>query len=312
MTSEEIPTIGLGLCCINTELRKKDIFCSRTMIRKNFTVERAKELALLNIRDICKLAEYNYNNFIRCFRLSSDIFPHFTDTETEPYTIDFAIPDLKKAGKYVKKYKQRITMHPGQYNQIGTSKRDVFEKTCKELKMHADILDYMGIGDEGVLCIHGGGVYGDKENTIKRWIKQFQELPENVRKRLAIENCERCYSISDCLIISKACNIPIILDSHHYECFNKIYPNNKQDITSMMPYIIETWTRRNITPVFHISEQRPNSRIGAHSDYIENIPEYMLEIPKKYGINLDIEVEAKLKEQAIFRLQEKYTEYMVS
>lgn len=311
MVNDEIPTIGLGLCCINTELRKKNIFCSRTMIRKNFTVENAKKLAILNIKDISKLAEFNYNNYIRCFRLSSDIFPHFTDTETEPYTIDFAIPELKKAGKYIKKYKQRITMHPGQYNQIGTPNRDVFEKTCKELKMHADILDYMGVGEEGVLCIHGGGVYGDKEKTIKRWIEQFNELPENVRKRLAIENCERCYSISDCLIISKACNIPIIFDSHHYECFNLIYPKNKLDISIIMPSIIETWTRRNIIPVFHISEQRPNARIGAHSDFIENIPEYLLEIPKKYGINLDIEVEAKMKEQAIFKLQEKYIEYML-
>ena len=35
--------IRLGLCCINTELRKRDIFCSRTMIRKNFKVKKAEE-----------------------------------------------------------------------------------------------------------------------------------------------------------------------------------------------------------------------------------------------------------------------------
>lgn len=298
--------IYLGLCCINTQLRKKDIFCSRSMIRRTFTVEKAKELALKNIKDIEKLAEWNFKNNINCLRLSSDMFPHFTDKETEPYTMDFAIDALKSAGKAVKIYDQRITMHPGQYNQIGAIDEDVFNQTCKELKMHADILDYMGIGDDGVLCIHGGGIYKDKETTIKRWVKQFYLLPKNVQKRIAIENCERCYSISDCLKISKSCNIPLIFDSHHYECFKIINPSCKDDISILMPNIIKTWTDRDITPVFHISEQRENARIGAHSDYIEEIPKYMLEIPKLYETELDIEVEAKMKELAIKKLQYKY------
>ncbi len=41
--------IELGLCCINTVLRKQKIYCSRTCIRRTFTVKKAKELALQNI-----------------------------------------------------------------------------------------------------------------------------------------------------------------------------------------------------------------------------------------------------------------------
>jgi len=51
--------IKLGLCCINNELREKGIFCSRTMTRNNFTVEKAKELALKNIEDIYPIVKYN-------------------------------------------------------------------------------------------------------------------------------------------------------------------------------------------------------------------------------------------------------------
>ena len=43
--------IRLGLCCINTELREQNVFCSRTMVRKNFSVEKAKELSHKNIQD---------------------------------------------------------------------------------------------------------------------------------------------------------------------------------------------------------------------------------------------------------------------
>lgn len=137
--------------------------------------------------------------------------------------------------------------------------------------MHADMLDAMGIDDDGILCIHGGGVYGNKEKTIERWIENFKQLPPHVQKRLCIENCERCYSVKDCLRIADSCNIPLILDSHHFDCYNLI----PLDISDYMDHVILTWTRRNITPVFHISEQRPDARIGAHSDYIKKIPEYM-------------------------------------
>ncbi len=296
--------IRLGLCCINTELRKKNIFCSRTLIRSTFTVEKAKELALKNIEDLGKLAEWNAKNNIFVFRISSDIFPHFTDEKTEEYTLDFAKDALEKAGEICRKYKQRITMHPGQYNQVGAKEQKVLNSTIKDLKMHADVLDIMGMDNDSVICVHGGGVYGDIDKTTERWIKQYRQLPENVQRRLAIENCERCYSIVDCLKIADACNIPLIFDSHHYDCYNLIN-KTKIPIEHYMDSIVETWKRRGIRPLFHVSEQREDAKIGAHSDFIEKLPHYYLSFPEKYG-DLDIEIEAKLKEQAIFRLYEIY------
>ena len=308
----EAMTIHLGLCCINTGLRKKGVFCSRTVTRRLFTVERAKDLALQNIADISALIEWNADNDIHCLRLSSDIFPHYTDDSTEPYTMDFAVDALRKAGETARRHHQRIVMHPGQYNQVGAKSKEVFEKTCRELEMHAQILDEMGVGVDGVLCVHGGGVYGDKDATIERWINQFELLPERVKRRLAIENCERCYSVENCLSIADRCQIPLIFDTHHYDCFAKIYPESplhKTDVREWIPQILETWKRRGITPLFHISEQRPDARIGAHSDYIETIPKYLLEIPERYGVSLDIEVEAKMKELAILHLYERYPEF---
>ena len=277
------------------------------MIRKNFTVEKAQDAALKNIADIIPMCKWNYDHNIFVLRLSSDIFPHFNDNEVETYDMSFAMEALRHAGEAALKYKQRINFHPGQYNQIGAKEDEVFSKTCMDLKMHADILDAMGVGIDGILCIHGGGVYNDKEKTIERWIKQFQQLPENVKTRICIENCERCYSVKDCLYISDKCNIPVILDSHHFECFNSLEKKEKRIIMDdVLPHVLETWTRRGMKPLFHIAEQRPDSRLGAHSDFIEKIPEYMLNIPDKYGLSVDIEVEAKMKEKAILKLYSIY------
>jgi UV DNA damage endonuclease len=303
--------ICLGLCCINTELRERKkfpVFNSRTCIRKNFTIDKAKELALQNVRDLPEMMTWNHDNNIHCFRLSSDIFPHFTDTETEKYTIDFAEEDLIWAGGLSKAFNQRILMHPGQYNQVGTQNQKTFEKTIQDLEHHANILDIMGIDKDGVLIVHGGGTYGDKENTKRRWIEQFDDLPTSVKNRLVIENCERQYSTRDCLDISEECGIPVVFDFHHYNCHNLIYQKEKQEeIMELMPEIIESWqnTDRNRI-IMHVSEQG-SGRIGHHSDYIEKIPDEIFTILDEFpSITIDLEVEAKMKEKAIMKLYKKY------
>jgi len=291
--------IRLGLCCLNTELRKKRIFCSRTVTRARFTVERAQELALQNIHDAGTMMKWNYQHQIYVFRLSSDMFPHFTDLETESYSMDFAIDALVKLGKKARKYQQRITMHPGQYNQIGTPHYEVLAQTVRDLSHHADILDYMGMDQTSILCIHGGGVYSNKEETMYRWIAQFHDLPVKVKRRLAIENCERMYSAKDVLFLSEECKIPVIFDTHHHDCYQLIHGKDSFD-AELLEDIIETWDSR--IPIMHISEQKENARIGAHSDYIETIPDFLFQL----DTNIDIEVEAKQKELAIFKLYDKY------
>ena len=57
--------------------------------------------------------------------------------------------------------------------------------------------------------------------------------------------------------------------------------------------------------IFHVSEQGLG-RVGHHSDYVEIIPEYLLKIPELFKIDIDIMIEAKMKEQAIFKLYKKY------
>ena len=64
--------------------------------------------------------------------------------------------------------------------------------------------------------------------------------------------------------------------------------------------------KKNIKPKFHISEQG-SGKIGHHSDFVEEIPNYLLEIPQKYKVNIDIMIEAKMKEQAILKLYQKYS-----
>lgn len=298
--------INLGLCCINTELRKKNIFNSRTCVRKLYSVEKAKSLSIQNIKDLIPMIEFNHKHNIKCFRLSSDMFPHFTDDEVESYTIDFAEEELKAAGDLAKQYKHRILMHPGQFNQVGAIDEKVFQRTIGDLRHHAEILDRMGIDENGVLIVHGGGSYGDKNETIKRWIKQFYDLPECVRNRLVIENCERQYSVEDCLYISSQCHIPVVFDIHHYYCMSLLkFPQKQKSLYELLPEVVKTWKRRR--PVMHISQSREGEKnICAHSDYITKVDDIFFWLADKQNVSFDLEVEAKMKEQAIFKIMDKY------
>lgn len=307
----ENKSIQLGLCCLNSTLRTQNppIFSSRRMIIRSIKdkgIDSLKEKILHNLEDTLQLIDWNENNGIKVFRLSSELFPHKSNDKIEDYSFDFAKPLLEKIGERARYYNQRITFHPGQYNVVGTPNEKCFRQTINDLKYHADVLDIMGMDEHSVMVVHGGGIYGDKSETKKRWCRQFYLLPDNVQRRLVLENCEKCFSIEDCLDISSEINIPVVFDTHHFECYKLLHPEiifkNAEDYIKP---ILNTWEKRQIKPKFHISEQG-TGRIGHHSDYIQNIPDYLLNIPDKYNTNIDIMVEAKKKELAIFRLYKKY------
>jgi len=310
MPSETRP-IQLGLCCLNTELRarKPSVFASRTVILKTLAdkgVDFLKDKILQNLRDVLIIMDWNEENGIKVYRLSSEMFPHKSNPKATDYTFDFAKDLLKQIGDKARLYNQRLTFHPGQFNVLGSPHENVLLNTITGLDYHASVLDLMGMDQNSVMVIHGGGTYGNKPETIKRWCRNYNTLPIHIKRRLVLENCERCFSVADCLEISKHTGVPVIFDTHHYTCYNILHPDETlQPPEYYIPDILESFKRRQIKPKFHISEQGAG-KVGHHSDYVEVIPDYLLEIPEKYNTHIDIMIEAKMKEKSIKHLYEKY------
>ena len=303
--------IQLGLCCMNTQLKalKPPVYCSRRIIVRIIDekgIEELKHRILLNLEDLYKMLVWNEENGIRVFRLSSELFQHKTNPKVLDYTFDFALDHLKKLGDFANEKGHRLTFHPGQFNVLSSPSDKAYYQTLKDLEYHADVLDLMNMGKNSVMVIHGGGVYGDKDKTMKTWIERYKLLPDKIRNRLVLENCEKSYSIKDCLKIHYRCGVPIVFDTHHFECYKKLHPNeNFSEPEKYISFMLETWQDKDIKPKFHVSEQG-SGKIGHHSDYIDIIPNYLLEIPEKYGIEIDIMIEAKMKELSIQKLYEKY------
>ncbi len=311
--------INLGLCCMNTHLRTKGIFSSRTcrldtLKKDGFGFPHLKKLSMQNLDDLIKLLEWNNENGIKVFRMSSELFPHISNYTVfewdregaeEYFRLEWCRERLAEIGKRARELDIRLTFHPGQYNQLGSPKSLVVAKTKLDLDWHCRVLDMMGCDEQSVVVIHGGGMFEGKPQTLARIEKTWGELSEHIKERIVLENCEKCYSVQDLLPLCKKLMIPLVYDTHHYTCYSKLHPNEKQKpIEELLPDVLLTWSMRGIKPKFHISEQG-SGRIGHHSDFIECLPKHLIDLADK-GCEFDLMVEAKMKEQAVMMLRNRY------
>ncbi|KAK4050897.1 hypothetical protein OIO90_004873 [Microbotryomycetes sp. JL221] len=294
----------LGYACLNTILRKEEkpsIFCSRTCridtIKKE-GMEFLKNLGKQNITDLAKIIDWNEKNNIRFFRLSSEMFP-FASHPEYGYDLSYCEEELKAAGDLARQYGMRLTTHPGQFTQLGSPKKGVVENAVRDLTYHCEMLDRMGMDQDSVMIIHGGGVYGDKPAAIERIKENFRKLPDNIKGRLVLENDELGFNCDDLFPLCEELNIPLVFDWHH----DWIYPSEKTP-KEMMPRIQATWDRKGIRMKQHLSEPRPgavtNMEKRAHADRCQNLP---ADLPP----DCDLMIEAKEKEQAVFHLHRIYS-----
>tara|TARA_R110000824_G_scaffold36568_1_gene113536 strand:+ start:996 stop:1895 length:900 start_codon:yes stop_codon:yes gene_type:complete len=293
----------LGYACINTALSANKIFTNRTMRRKTFDdrgIGYISELSLANVKDLKTIVQWNNEMKIKLFRLSSQIFPWSDEYSIEELPDGIEICEIMfEIGKIAKDAGQRLTMHPGPYNCLASPTQKVVEKTIRELNFHSEQFNMMGYDPSpyNKINIHVGGAYGDKKSTLERFVQNFKLLNEDTKKRLVIENDDSPneYSVEDLYEgIYKRIGIPITFDYFHHK-FNTGGLTEEE----ALKLASTTWPD-GVTQCCHYSESRQKEKLDesirpqAHSDLI-------YEKINTYGLNLDIVIEAKLKEQAIFK-----------
>eukprot|EP00741_Cyanophora_paradoxa_P013143 tig00020675_g12696.t1 len=291
-----VAKLRLGYACINELLKEQDIRANRTLVLKTIHkegVQEAKRRALANVADLKPILEWNERHEIRFFRLGSDLFP-FASHKEVGYDVSFAAAELREVGDLAKRLGHRLTSHPGQYNNLTSPESKIVENSIRELQYHADVFDLMGLDADSVMVLHGGGAYGDKKSALERFERNFQALPPSVARRLVLENDDKVYNVEDLLPLCDRLEIPLVLDWHHDKCLP-----SSQPIAAYLDDIARTWTRRGIRQKQHQSESAPGANPCAHSDYVEELPALCL------GTDVDLMIEAKMKEQAVLHLYRK-------
>lgn len=258
--------------------------------------ERLYDVILSNLKDLKEIIKYNIKNNIHFYRLSSAMIPLATHNEV---SFDYITPYkelYEEIGTLINQSKMRVDFHPNQFCVLNSTSPKVIKNTVEILEYHEALLKYFNV-DNPLILLHVGSMAGGKKASMSRFINNFKKLPQSIQKMIALENDDKVYTVEDTLDLCEKLSIPCVLDYHHYIC------NHVEKIENLLPRIFKTW--KNINPKMHFSS--PKSRLKkefrSHHDYIDSSAFIeFIEILKDYNIDVDIMLEAKAKDEALFKL----------
>ncbi len=286
--------MGIGYAC---QLIGVPETSQRSLVMKNYTEELLTQVIRSNLEALDQIMTYNIEQQITLFRISSDLIPFGSnEINTVPWWETFKT-EFQEIGNKAKRAGIRLSMHPGQYTVINSPKEDVVERAFLDLEYHAKVLDAMEMGLECKLVLHIGGVYGEKEIAIDRFIKRYQELSAVVKKRLVIENDDKNYTVEEVLKIGKSQGIPVIFDNLHHE-LNP--PEERYTETYWIQKCMETWKVQDGRPKIHYSQQDQGKKKGSHSKTI-NATLFHAFYTRIKEFDLDIMLEVKDKNLSVVK-----------
>lgn len=278
------------------------ITSSSTITYSNFSKEEDyQKLATRirsNLQSLITILTYNQKNNIHFYRLSSNLIPLATHPKVSFDYIKSYLTYYHTIATLLHKTNMRVDMHPSNYCILNSTRKEVVAASIEILKYHYRLLEAMQITNKLVILHIGSSTFG-KQNSLTRFIHNFQKLPPHLQQIIAIENDDKVFNIEDCLYLANILHIPVVLDYHHFQCNPA-----PLDITTYLEAVLNTW--KNQRPKIHFSSPRSKKEFRAHHDYI-NSEEFIkfLSLLKKYSSNydgLDIMLEAKAKDEALFRL----------
>lgn len=276
--------MSIGYACLT--LAQPNI-SYRRCLQKNATKETLLEISKWNLDSLLKALDYNNDNDIKLFRISSDLIPFGSSpVNTLPWW-EIYEEELTEIGNKIKKSNTRVSMHPGQYTVLNSPNEDVVLRSIKDLEYHTKILDSFHLNGEHKIILHVGGIYGDKEIAINRFKINYKELDESIKRRLIIENDDKCYNVDDVLNLGTTLGVPVVYDNLH----NRLNP---YDLSKTDDYYIKLcsklWKESDGKPKIHYSQQAPTKVNGSHSDSIELLEflDFYHSIPKDIDIMLEV------------------------
>lgn len=300
----------IGYCCIpigiNSGLKPKEhIKVNRGMIKKTFLskgLDYVSELVIKNLKDTLKVIDYNIQNDIFIYRLSSDSFPWLSEYEIKGLpNFDIIEKLLISLGDKIKSNKIRTSYHPGPFNVLASENESVVKKTIDELNKHAELMDIMRLDQTHYypINIHINTTKPTREEAAKRFVKRFSLLSNSCKKRLTLENDDSPNQYSVKMLydfVYKEIGVPIVFDQHHF----KFGPKD-QSMEEALKLAHSTWN--GIKPLTHMSSPKTlediSSKDTAHADYI-------YEKIETFGLEFDTEIEAKAKDLAVIKYKNDF------
>lgn len=286
----------LGYACINMSLESK----FRTMRLANleyFGRDFVYPLVLHNFELTKRILEWNIDKDIKFYRISSDLVP-FGSHELLWSWEWWKIPEIaflcKEIRDLVDKHDMRISIHPWQGNSLTTPYKEVLVRTLADLHYQTNLLRMFGGQD---MILHVGGVYGNKQEAVKRFKTNLELLSKETINFLRIENDDKSYTIAEVFEVCADTGLLPVFDYHHDICLPSIAA---REIIDEIPRF---WG--NKTPKLHLStgadykNDRKHSYMISHQTWEEFFESYR-------ELSMDVMLECKAKELSVLDIKRHY------
>ncbi len=282
----------IGYPCINRTIGCQS---ARAFRLKSYSETRLIETIQNNLDCLLKILKFNIDHNILFFRITSDLIPFASHPINTFNWIELFDSRFKEVGNFIREHNVRISMHPDQFNIVNARDIEIFRRTVAELEYHALVLDAMQLDRTAKMQIHVGGIYGNKSESMNRFVERYARLPGTVRDRLVIENDDHLYSLADCLNISRQTGIPVLLDTFHHQlnCSGESVGEAIQGVSS-------TWTAADGLPMVDYSSQGAGDRKGNHAESID-LEDFTQFLSRTKPYDFDVMLEIKDKEASALK-----------
>jgi UV DNA damage endonuclease len=276
----------IGYPCINWTIGCKG---DKTFRLKSYSEPRLIDTVTNNLGCLSDMLTFNVNHNILFFRITSDLVPFASHPICQFDWLKYFKDQLASIGAFIKSNDIRISMHPGQYTLLNSPDPAILARTIKELRYHADVLDVLDLDVSAKVQMHVGGVYGDKNASLRRFIQRYRDLDEAFKRRLVIENDDRNYTVHDCMRIYAETGVPILFDAFHHE-LNR----SGLSIAHALATTARTWRENDGIPMVDYSYHRIDGSKVSHAESIDSYSfEHFLATTQPYDFDIMLEVKDK-------------------
>lgn len=265
-------------------------------------LRKLERLALLNLQNTLRLLRHTVASDIHFYRLTSRLIPLANHEELLDW--DYMKPlkePLSEIGAFARTHKVRIDFHPDHFVLLNSTQKHVLKNSIKTLKLHYLLLKGMGIDTTHRCVMHVGGNYKETEESLERFIDNWMLVPKSIQNMIMLENDDTSFTLEDTLYLCEKVGIPLVFDYHHHLAHH--HHSNWEDNWDR---VIQTWKGSPLPIKMHISSPKNEKHFRHHADYI-NINMFFDFLKRINGSisQIDCMIEAKKKDEALFKLMEE-------
>lgn len=288
----------------------------------NPSIDKLRELYFANLESLQYIVKFCQKNNIASLRVISGLFPLATYGEYRDKVLNL----LDEVGTEYKKIDYtgvELSSHPDQFILLSSINPNINNNSRVDLELYAYMRKYI---PWNLINIHVGSAAQGNEHHKKIFKDEFNKLSREAKNIISIENDEKSYGFLETLEVAMENGCMMVPDFHHERCHAKRIKDNglgmslkehlawnkeiDHTIYENMDKVVSCYEHTDATPTFHISSpiEGWNGNFKSHcihADFIDSqdYPTKLSALSKTFGIDFRLDVEAKAKEKAVFKLQ---------